>query len=154
MKILLISDTHGMTERVVRVCEDHGGFDLILHLGDYQRDQEEIMLKTGIAVKGVAGNCDWGSDEPTVLTPVFRNTKIYMTHGHLHNVKVHYQRILYAALEAEARVCLFGHTHRAECFRDPRGLWVMNPGACGPRGSYGVLTIGDGEARCQLKSVK
>ena len=152
MKILVFSDSHGYMASMEQAVRREKP-DQILHLGDCLPDARGL-IPLGIPVLSVPGNCDWGSRDPAVLTPEFEGVRVYMTHGHLHNVKVHYQRILYAALEAEARVCLFGHTHRAECFRDPRGLWVMNPGACGPRGSYGVLTIGDGEARCQLKSVK
>ena len=135
MKILVFSDSLGdvasKNRVILREKPDH-----ILHLGDCVRDAEALR-KHGIPLTLVAGNCDWGSDEPTVLTPVFQNTKIYMTHGHLHRVKMQYQLIFYAGLEAEADIILFGHTHQAECFTR-EGVWLMNPGACGYQGSRDV----------------
>ena len=151
LKILVFSDSHGdvasMDRTILREKPDH-----ILHLGDCVRDAKALE-KHGIPLTCVAGNCDWGSDEPTVLTTVFRNTKIYMTPGHLHRVKMQYQLIFYAGLEAEADIILFGHTHQAECFTK-EGVWLMNPGACGPRGTYGVITLEKGGPECCIKSVQ
>ena len=150
MKILVFSDSHGdvasMERVLLRERPDH-----ILHLGDCVPDAKALR-KHGIPLTYVAGNCDWGSDEPTILTPKFQRTKIYMTHGHLHRVKMHYQLIFYAALEAEADILLFGHTHQAECFTK-EGMWIMNPGACNDRGSYGLITLTGGGAECCVKSV-
>lgn len=150
MKILVFSDSHGdvtaMEQALRRERPDH-----ILHLGDYVTDAHALR-KFQIPVTQVAGNCDHGASEPLRLTPEFEGVKIFMTHGHLHGVKTLYQRVVYAALEEDAEILLFGHTHRAECFFD-RGLWIMNPGACGPRGSYGVILLSDGEIRCCVKSV-
>ena len=58
-----------------------------------------------------------------------------------------------AGLEAEADIILFGHTHQAECFTK-EGVWLMNPGACGPRGTYGVITLEKGGPECCIKSVQ
>ena len=150
MKILVFSDSHGdvasMERVLLRERPDH-----ILQLGDCVPDAKALR-KHGIPLTYVAGNCDWGSDEPTILTPKFQRTKIYMTHGHLHRVKMHYQLIFYAALEAEADILLFGHTHQAECFTK-EGMWIMNPGACNDRGSYGLITLTGGGAECCVKSV-
>ena len=96
MKILVFSDSHGdvasMERVLLRERPDH-----ILHLRDCVLFAKALR-KHGIPLTYVAGNCDWGSDEPTILTPKFQRTKIYMTHGHLHRVKMHYQLIFYAAL--------------------------------------------------------
>ena len=56
--------------------------------------------------------------------------------------------------EQQADILLFGHTHRAECFREGP-LWVMNPGSIG-RGSpctYGVITIADGKVDCATHQI-
>lgn len=113
------------------------------------QDAETLGRKTDIPLTAVPGNCDGLSSE-SVLTLELGGKRIFMTHGHLHGVKLHYQRILYAALEAEADLLLFGHTHRPECFYE-RGLWVMNPGACGKNGTYGVVNITADEITCQVK---
>ena len=126
--------------------------DHILHLGDCVPDAIALK-KHGIPITLVAGNCDWGSSEPTVLTPEFEQVRIYMTHGHLHSVKMQYQRIIYAGLEAGARILLFGHTHRAELFTH-QGMQIMNPGPCNQQGSYGLITIEHGAFQCCVKSVQ
>lgn len=149
MKLLVFSDSHGRTapmERAVALeCPDH-----ILHLGDCARDVSALE-RFRIPVTQVPGNCDPVSGMPEILTPTFCGKKIYMTHGHLHGVKMTSTRVVYAAMEAEADLCLFGHTHRADLF-EIRGLWVMNPGACGSGRTYGVVEIADGTVTCQLKS--
>ena len=151
MKILVLSDSHGDISSMDRVvCREKP--DHILHLGDYVRDAKALE-KHGIPLSYVAGNCDWDSDVPTILKPVFHNTRIYMTHGHLHRVKMQYQLIFYAGLEAEADIILFGHTHKAECFTK-EGLWIMNPGACCRQGSYGIITLASGGPECCVKSVR
>lgn len=150
MKILVFSDSHGhthaMEQAVMSEQPDH-----ILHLGDYTGDVRAIA-SFGIPLTQVKGNCDYSSPLPEILTPVFSGKRLYMTHGHLHRVKTMYQRAIYAALAADADILLFGHTHRAECYFD-QGLWIMNPGACSARGSYGVIRLEDGNIRCCVKSV-
>lgn len=151
MKLLIFSDSHGclstMEQAVLTERPDH-----ILHLGDHLRDAAAIRERFSVPVTAVPGNCDGLLNEPAVLTPEFQTKRIFMTHGHLHGVKLQYQRVIYAALEAEADILLFGHTHRPECFSE-RGLWVMNPGACGPCGTYGVIEITPDHITCQLKGV-
>ena len=134
-----------MEQAILRESPDH-----ILHLGDHFKDAGAIRKKFSVPLTAVPGNCD-RQDSELILTPEFLGHRFYMTHGHLHGVKLHYQRILYAALEAEAELLLFGHTHRPECFYE-RGLWVMNPGACGQHGTYGVITLTPDNISCQLKS--
>lgn len=150
MKILVFSDSHGavepMVQALLRERPDH-----VLHLGDYVRDAIKLQ-RYQVPITQVAGNCDYGSQAPTILTPVFEGVKFYMTHGHLHGVKNMYYRVIHAALVENADILLFGHTHRAECYQD-QGLWIMNPGACGPKGSYGVIQLSDGEIRCCVKSI-
>lgn len=134
-----------MERAVLRESPDH-----ILHLGDHLKDADAIRQKFSIPITAVPGNCDRQSGA-LILTPEFLGHRLYMTHGHLHGVKTHYQRAIYAALEAEAELLCFGHTHQPECFYT-HGLWVMNPGACGTLGTYGVVELTPDHISCQLKS--
>lgn len=147
MKLLVFSDSHGQTmpmERAVRLEQP----EHVLHLGDYVRDARKLAEAISVPVTLVPGNCDDRCDQPEILTPVFCGRKFYMTHGHLHGVKMMYMRAIYAAMEAEADLLLFGHTHRPECFQE-QGLWVMNPGSSRAGGSYGVIELrGDGISCC------
>lgn len=150
MKLLVFSDSHGtlstMMEAVRRESPDH-----ILHLGDYHKDAEAIAARFPIPLTSVPGNCDGACGTAPIQVLTFYEKRIFMTHGHLHGVKMHYQRLLYAGLEAQADLVLFGHTHRPECFRE-RGLWVMNPGACGAHGTYGVVEITPDHLTCQVRA--
>ena len=40
MKIFVISDTHGRTEKVEEVWNRLTDVDLVLHLGDYEKDAQ------------------------------------------------------------------------------------------------------------------
>lgn len=150
MKILVFSDSHGRVapmERAIRLEQP----DQIFHLGDCVPDGTALK-KYGIPLLQVAGNCDPGSQEPEIRVLELEGVRIYMTHGHLHGVKTLYQRAIYAALGEDAQLLLFGHTHRAECYYD-QGLWLLNPGAVGAWGSYGVILLADGRLECCLKSL-
>ena len=150
MKLLVFSDSHGCLSTMEQAAKQESPAH-ILHLGDHLRDAEALRDKLAVPLTAVPGNCDGLSGDPVRLLEL-GGKRIYMTHGHLHGVKMHYQRILYAALEAEADLLLFGHTHRPECFYE-RGLWVMNPGACGKNGTYGVVEITSDAITCQVKTL-
>lgn len=151
MKLLVFSDSHGTLcsmEHAIRLERP----DHILHLGDYLRDAQGLQHRCHIPMTCVPGNCDYSHSQPEILTPEFCGKKLYMTHGHLHGVKMMYMRAIYAAREAEADILLFGHTHRPDCFQQ-QGLWIMNPGACGLGGTYGVIDLSGDDVRCCVKCV-
>ena len=152
MKILVFSDSHGrggMEQVAAREQPDH-----ILHLGDCVPDALRLETLVSCPVTYVPGNCDRGAKEPEIRTLELGGKRIYMTHGHLHGVKMMYMRAIYAAREAQADVLLFGHTHHPECFLQEQ-LWVMNPGSWGYGGCYGLLFLGQTEeTACQIKAWK
>ena len=83
--------------------------------------------------------------------PTIGGVRFYMTHGHLHKVKMTHSLLLKDARSANAQVVLYGHTHIPECSREADGLWVMNPGAGGYCGTAGVIEIEDGNVRsCRI----
>lgn len=149
MRILVLSDSHGNVENMAR-CVELTEPDVILHLGDCQRDAETLHRQfPSLPMQSVPGNCDWGAvDAPEVLTE-YGGVRILMMHGHTRNVKVSTLSAVYAAREMGAQVLLFGHTHRPLVDYDG-SLWVMNPGSVG-RGfpcTYGIVTITGGKIDC------
>lgn len=58
MKIFVISDTHGRTEKVEEVWNRLTDVDLVLHLGDYEKDAQRLAQIFGVEVIGVKGNMD------------------------------------------------------------------------------------------------
>ncbi len=149
MRLLVFSDSHGDTKTMARLIRKEQP-DHILHLGDCVRDTLPLR-ELGIPITQVAGNCDPPGAAPEILVPELQGVTFYMTHGHRHGVKTHYQRAIYAALCEEAQVLLFGHTHRAECYMD-QGLWILNPGACNASGSYGLILLENGQLQCRTQS--
>lgn len=148
MKLLVFSDSHGVLDTMIWAVE-HYRPDRVLHLGDCCADFTDLRQRfPEIPMDGVPGNCDYGvQDAPTRFLEL-EGVRIMMTHGHRYGVKSGYLRIVYAAREQQADILLFGHTHRAECFREG-ALWVMNPGAAGT-GCFGIITLTQENAECVL----
>jgi len=153
MKILVVSDTHGRTDSLHEIINT-GGFDTVFHLGDHAHDAEGLM---GVKLYSVRGNCDRISDAPESLAIELGGVRVLLTHGHRYGVKSDPLRLIYAAREAGARVCCFGHTHFPEIFEE-NGVLFVNPGSLSlpPGGyppSYAVLSIEDGEASASLVGI-
>ena len=148
MKILVLSDSHSGLS-FMRRCIQSVKPDVMIHLGDHFDDGETMALENPhIRIHQVPGNCDkyrMMRYEPEILCYPVGGVVMYMTHGHLHNVKMDRYKLLLEARKMNAQVVLYGHTHVADCHLEEDGLWVMNPGACGSTGgSVGLIEIQDG----------
>ena len=149
MRVLVLSDSHagrGLMRRCAQVLKPDG----IVHLGDYYDDGEILHEEfPGALFWQVPGNCDRYRTPPfarEILIQSICGVNFYMTHGHLHGVKSGTGNLLAAARVSGADIVLYGHTHRAECYRDDSGLWVMNPGTCGSwGGSAGLVEVENGK---------
>ena len=142
MKILVFSDSHSYKNLMNR-CIDAVKPDAVIHLGDHYDDTDELVRKYfDIPFHQVRGNCDSGSvplNAPAVLCYAVGGVRFYMTHGHLHNVKMQADRLIYAAKEAEAQAVLFGQTHSPVCLQLDDGMWIINPGSCNHAGGSACL---------------
>jgi len=143
MKILVLSDSHAslrFMRQCVRCVKPHA----VIHLGDYYDDAQVIQEENPhLLFWQVPGNCDRNRcpvSAAEILALTVCGIKVYMTHGHRHNVKQTQSYLLADARASSAQIALFGHTHSAECRLEPDGLWVMNPGTCGGYGgSAGII---------------
>lgn len=147
-KLCVFSDSHGCPEHMLRVIRQEAP-DAVFHLGDGEGDLKAVRRAfPDLPLYQVRGNCDWASAAPALLRTEVEGQKVFATHGHLYDVKMgrDYQRLRYAALEADARLVLFGHTHIPYHDR-VWGMELVNPGSIGygARPSYAVVTI-DGKA--------
>lgn len=155
MTILVLSDSHS-TLRFMRQCVHSTKPDAVIHLGDYFDDG--AVLKEAfpsIPCYQVPGNCDryrCPPGQPEILVDNICGVRLYMTHGHRHQVKVGIGALLKDARAARVDAVLYGHTHAADCHREDDGLWVLNPGASGYYGgSAGMIEIRDGKiAACRI----
>lgn len=155
LKILVMSDSHSGIS-FMRMAVKTLKPDAIIHLGDYVRDGDVIAEECpNIPFYQVPGNCDlhWlNRSLPEIQIRNIGGVKVYYTHGHRHGVKTYKENLYADARAADAQIVLYGHTHEADCHREPDGLWVLNPGSCGfYGGSVGVFTTEHGEvSSCRI----
>lgn len=155
MRILVVSDSHSGLSFMLR-CANSVKPDVIIHLGDYYDDGEELRdANPNARVYLLPGNCDRfraARFAKEILTDKIDGVKFYMTHGHLHNVKSTLVRLVSDARAAGADVALYGHTHQVDCHQEDDGMWVLNPGSCGYfGGSAGLIEVADKKVKvCRI----
>ena len=141
MRILVISDTHCVCDRVYEVYRKltkQNPVDYIVHCGDYCKDAEEIRMRLGVPVASVRGNCDGGFEDTDFSILETEAGNFLITHGHMQNVDLSMQNLYYKALENDCVGALFGHTHRA-VYTQVDDVYLMNPGSLSrPRDGSGV----------------
>ena len=143
MKILVMSDSHSALS-FMRRCIDAVIPDAMIHLGDHYDDAIAISEEyPDLPMYHVPGNCDRYRCPPGVMEvqlATLDGVRLYLTHGHLHKVKHYIDLLLRDGRKARAHAVLYGHTHVPNCYQEPDGLWVLNPGSCGYfGGTVGLL---------------
>lgn len=154
MKLLILSDSHSGLS-FMRRCVAAVKPDAVVHLGDYYEDGCVIAKENPhLTVHQVPGNCDRYrciGNQPEILCYPIGGVRLYMTHGHRHNVKMTLSYLVADALAYGAAAALYGHTHVADCHKEG-DLWVINPGSCGSSGgSCAVLELNENKiTACQI----
>jgi putative phosphoesterase len=148
MKILVLSDSHSSL-RFMRRCIAELKPDAVVHLGDHYDDATALAEEyPHIRMHQVPGNCDRFRCPPgthEILCYAVGGLRLYMTHGHRHNVKYDVSKLLSDARSMKAAAALYGHTHIPDC-RQEGALWVLNPGASGSwGGSAGIIEVEGGK---------
>ena len=148
MKILVLSDSHSGLS-FMRRCVSAVKPDAVIHLGDHYDDGQIIAEENPhLTVHQVPGNCDryrYTLFTREILCYQVCGVKLYMTHGHRHNVKMGIHALLRDARKEKARAALYGHTHIPDCHREEDGRWVLNPGSCGYGGGTAGIIETDGK---------
>ena len=155
-RILVMSDTHGRRAAIAAALARSKDADCIIHLGDNSQDTAYVRELTDKPVYGVRGNCDLSAGAPSELELTFEGVRIVAVHGHQQGVKVSLLRLGLYALEKEASIMLFGHTHvPTEQFYE--SVTLYNPGSLGePRGrkpTFGVITVDAGAFRIKTQTL-
>jgi uncharacterized protein len=126
MKVLIMSDSHGLTTEINDIKNRHKGeVDLMLHCGDSELSADSSELTS---FQGVRGNCDFDSDLPNEVIEDLTGITLYMTHGHLYNVKATLMNLKFRALEQNAKITCYGHSHIAGAEMIDEILFI-NPGS-------------------------
>ena len=155
MKIIAVSDTHGKADRLIEAVEKYADADLFVHCGDGASDLE--IAENAYPHKkfyGVSGNCDYICSLPPEILFTAGGKRVYVTHGHLYDVKRGIGRLVMAAGKHRADIVLFGHTH-STCCLNLDGVWYINPGAGRGRGAKAaVIEISADGVECRLEEIE
>jgi putative phosphoesterase len=124
-KALIVSDSHGLTKELQWVRERHiGEVDIMIHCGDSQLMPDDPSIEGFLTVMG---NCDFGG-YPLETSLDFSGRRFFITHGHKYSVKTSLMSLKYKALQENADIVCFGHSHvlGAEVVG---GTLFLNPGS-------------------------
>lgn len=160
MKILIVSDSHGRMNNLIRVIEKVKPIDLMLHLGDIEGNENTIREITPCNVEMISGNNDYYTSLEKEKVIKLGNHTVFLSHGHRYGVNFRTDYIKEAAEKRKADIAIFGHTHRPLIDLSDR-IWVINPGSISqPRQEGGVPTFiimdidKDGRAHFTLNYLK
>lgn len=123
-KVLIISDSHGLTNQIDEIVERHK-VDVMFHCGDSELAHDSPHLE-GFHI--VRGNCDWDHTFEEEIVMNVNGLRIFVTHGHLFGIKSSLLQLQYRAQEVEANIVLYGHSHVAYCEKHEDQLFI-NPGS-------------------------
>lgn len=163
MKCLCFSDSHNFLHYMRKALNLHKDAEVVFFLGDGLSDLQELYPyypdKAFFAVKG---NCDLSvtamgraikkTDSITLL-----GKRIVFTHGDLYGVKYGTAGIRKLAMEENADIVLFGHTHESAEIYVPaeentaehecpvaKAFYLFNPGSIGSSSAtYGIITLNE-----------
>lgn len=130
MKVLILSDSHGLIDEVKAIVHQYE-VNRIIHCGDFC---VEATLPPFDTMMKVRGNCDFAIDVPLKKVVEYQGLRGIVVHGHKYRVKEGYLPLSYLAEEEKAQIVLFGHSHQPVSFMD-KGCLFINPGSIyRPRG--------------------
>ncbi len=127
MLVLIVSDTHGNL-RNLKTAIKKVRPDLLLHLGDAERQEYDVETMAPCPVRFVRGNCDFYSTTPEFQVVQLGNHFVYMCHGHHEGVNSDRNRLVETARTYGCDAALYGHTHVPE-LTTVDGITVLNPGS-------------------------
>lgn len=128
-KYLVLSDSHGKDEKMLEVIERHKKeIEGIFFLGDMENSGDRLRNSIPGPVYMVRGNCDWSLQASDFQTFQLHGHTIAMTHGHRQHVQMGIDMLKYWAMEKEANVVMYGHTHVPFVERSS-AMTILNPGS-------------------------
>lgn len=126
MKVLIISDSHGLTDELQEIRERHQKeTDAMFHCGDSELEADHSAIQGFTAVRG---NCDYETRFTNEVIEDVGGYRFFVAHGHLHHVKSTLMNLKYRAAEHDAKIVCFGHSHVAGAEYVDNILFI-NPGS-------------------------
>ncbi|MFY4774680.1 metallophosphoesterase [Metabacillus sp. RGM 3146] len=126
MKVLIMSDSHGLTDEVAEICRRHKEeVSAVIHCGDSELAANDPVIQDMLIVKG---NCDYDARLPEEIIHDAGGYRFLIVHGHLHSIKTTLMNVKYRADEENASIICFGHSHIAGAELVDGKLYI-NPGS-------------------------
>lgn len=142
-KILVLSDSHSHFDRALKIFEDEKP-DIVIGAGDGIKDIDDLSyVHPEVKYYMVKGNCDYyerNHHEENLFE--IDGIKIFLTHGHLYDVKRSLNSIKEIGKKLNASLVVFGHTHKPYIEKDGNMI-LFNPGAT-ENGKYGIIILENG----------
>lgn len=151
MRLLVLADSHRRRSLLWQAIQAQPEAHALLFLGDGEDDLEDVCcfqadLPLFSKIFKVQGNNDWYSDAPLSRLETFRDTRIFLAHGHAHRVKQGEDVLLQAAARQDADIAIYGHTHApVHVYRNE--IHLFNPGSIA-EGAYGIIDLTDAGIAC------
>jgi putative phosphoesterase len=122
--------------------------EVICHLGDGYADAQKLSEDySDLTVHSVPGNCDFINEDKDKVINICSHS-IFMTHGHLYDIKYSEDRLITKAKSIDADIVMFGHTHQPLLHKIDN-ITLINPGSISysrsffTSPSYAILTLND-----------
>ena len=128
MKVLIVSDTHGMDKNFEKVIMREAPVDVVIHCGDIEGSEDYYEVLCECQTYFVRGNCDLSSPLSSEIVFELCGYRIMVTHGHYYGVSMGLDWLMEDARERKVDIVMYGHTHRPD-LQEEDGLIVLNPGS-------------------------
>lgn len=135
-RIVALSDSHGAKEQLERAIElayAAGRVDELLFLGDGVREWEQAVCYLPAqypqaSCRYVLGNNDFGCTGQDEILFEVNGVRIYACHGHWVGVKTSLTRLMFKAMQHQAKIAFYGHTH-VSAVEESGGITAVCPGS-------------------------
>lgn len=125
-KILIVSDSHGQTTELEQIKALHENeVECMIHCGDSELQATDKAISGFLTVRG---NCDYDAGYPHDIIHEISGYRIFITHGHKYSVKSSLMNLTYKAIEQNANIVCFGHSHILGA-EQVQGMLLINPGS-------------------------
>lgn len=147
MRVLIVSDTHKRNEYFY-VALEQAKPDLVIHCGDAEGYEDELIEAAGCPVRVVLGNNDFFSALPREIVTDIGPYKAWILHGHNYRVSMGNEMLKQEAVDRGIDLVFYGHTHKPVVDTEG-GVIAVNPGSLayprqeGRRPSYAVMDINE-----------
>lgn len=149
MKVLIVGDTHHKNDNYFKLLKMHHP-DMVIHCGDVEGCEKEIIGAADCPVKMVSGNNDCFSDLPKELEFDIGFYRVWLLHGHTYFLYMGNERLKKEAVARRKDIVIYGHTHHPLVETEGKVI-ALNPGSLtyprqsGHRPSYIILEMDESD---------